>query len=364
MKRYAWLLLVACWAPFWITQGLAVLRPDWFYFRCAEYFTDILSQTRDIAPCWRGYESSDATRDHLFLYQDRVKNTVSFDEEGFRSVPIRLDHFDVLVGGDCNVFGFGLSDSETLPWRLAERLRVPVFNQAYFGDVLGVESVMDKPSCRNARLVIECYVERNLCEGKFHIFPPGPVGSEVRRHAVYSAWEAKKRVPEPRFGFHYLMRRWSRGLCRDVRELLDAKLDPRRLRKDVFMDCRGYHKTKGDLRHCVDQIVERDRWMKRRGLKYLFVAAPAKEVILQPGIDGFTRGFTGALTKELRERGVDCVDLNPVFEANAGRRILFRPYWQQWAPEGVDCASEEISRYIQENHLLVGTASPSGSRSR
>ena len=342
MRKHAWAILLLCWGPFWLTEAAFWARPQAFYFRPWEYFMELANKSYEIKPVWHGNEYGDQSRFNFFLYQERSLTDATTDEDGFRSVPFKAEYYPVVVGGDSNVYGQCLSDSETLPWRLSETLQTPVFNAGR----IRVKLALRNKCLSRPKLVIDCVAERVLnydLEFRFY-----GTAAYFLRQPILSASEAKAAVPAERRQFHYLICRWGTGLLRDL-ELM-TRLSPDGPVQPMLFN--GNHKTPRDLEMSVAQIVIRDRWMKRHGYRYLFVPVPDKDSIYKTDLDDFTRGYTAALVHRLRLAGVDALDLNKSFrEARSGPLLEFK-YDSHWTAAGVEIAASEITKHIRTHHLL------------
>ena len=132
-------------------------NPSFYYFRAWEYYADFVFKYRNVDRVWEGYETGDLGRNNFFFYDGKHKSKVSVDEYGFRLTPESNDA-RVLVFGDSTIFGSGLSDSETLPWRLQKRLNLPVLN----GSRTFLQNALKHPKVKNATTVFDCKTEREL----------------------------------------------------------------------------------------------------------------------------------------------------------------------------------------------------------
>jgi hypothetical protein len=311
-------------------------------------------KSKDVKLRWEGWEWGDLTRDNLFLHQEKKHNVVSFDPEGFRSVPVLAGPFTVLVDGDSNIRGNELSDGDTIPWRLAQRLGVRVFNAAK----IQTERVLRKPTLSNVRLVVECFVERDL-QNHSPLLTPCEPGNEVCYHPGSSEWEKKCDNLDGRSNLNVLLRRMFHRLIGDLRELDQAGWHPNRLRKMGFeneirdKEPIRFIKTVDDLRFWVDRIAARDRWMRQHGLRYLFVATPSKEVVYDHEVDDFTRRYTARLAVELRHRGVEFLDLDDDFRKCRDQKKLYWDFDTHLDGAGTELESDKIAEYIRRHHLLL-----------
>jgi hypothetical protein len=244
----------------------------------------------------------------------------------------------VVVYGESNVFGSGVSDSETLPWRLSEILGEPVYNAAR-GNLY---AVLESGRFPKPEWVVECVGERRL-DGKYDPVLTGRTVATLRRSEC-STWEALNAVPGERYRFHGLLRRWGENLVNDWDEWKQAGFDPRNLRT---MDLPEYRRTPSDLDLPVRMIAKRKKWMEQRGIRYLFVPLPDKWVLEGTAADETTRNFTGYLVERLRREGVSAIDLGPVFRARHGERVLHHRFDTHVNAAGLDLAAREIAAHLQ-----------------
>ena len=144
-----------------ITLGFGVLHvgsllaylywPQSFYHRHLEYLLDIGYRVKGASLSWQGPEQGDLGRKHLITYSETYDNTVTVDEEGFRSRKVDAATYPVLVSGDSTIYGILLNDQETLPWRLSASLGVPVFN----GGRVSLSNLLAHPAIQATEIVIE-----------------------------------------------------------------------------------------------------------------------------------------------------------------------------------------------------------------
>ena len=134
------------------------LNPQWFYWRAWEYFEDIVYHNKEVPPVWQGPERGDLSRRNFLYFGESHVTRVTTDQDGFRSTPALPGPYRVAFLGDSTIFGSGLSDRETLPWRLAQELGVRVFN----GARQDITQVLGRKDLGQVKLVIEGRTERAL----------------------------------------------------------------------------------------------------------------------------------------------------------------------------------------------------------
>ncbi|GEM_PF-3705626 len=345
MRRYAALLLLVSLGPLWTTEVWFRIHPQAFYFRPWEYFDDLAYRTDDLTAEWDGMEYGDRTRDNLFLHQEGRKTRVTTDPGGFRSIPRVAAIYPVVMHGESNLFGSGCGDSETLPWKLSDRLGLPVFNASR----VDLYAFLGRKSMPRPTWVVDCVIESWL-DARFDISLVGQ-RTEKLKYPTESAWTAENAVPVERYRFQNLLGRWCRGLWKDLGELHQAGYDPGRLAR---VDFQPYRRTSRDLEEPIRLIVKRKKWMDRHGIRYLFIPLPSKWVIEGPGVDPFTSNYTRELVERLRREGVPSIDLDPAFRAQAGKLKLFYDYDTHLNAAGFDLAAGEISDFLRGQDLSKG----------
>ena len=127
--RKYFLFVLVFYVTYFFSFGLFIIKPSIFYWRAWEFFEELgfcIPQKLE----WNGYEYGDASRRYIYSFHNKWTTQVSIDHEGFRSVPFRSDSYPIVIVGDSNTWGSGFSDEETIPWIVAKKLAVPVFNGA------------------------------------------------------------------------------------------------------------------------------------------------------------------------------------------------------------------------------------------
>jgi hypothetical protein len=133
-----------------------VANPKLFYFRPWEYFDEVGYHFKAYEASWAGKETGDTSRRNFFYYQDAYVTKVTVDKDGFRTNYKKACQYPILVSGDSTIFGSGLSDNETLPWKLSELLDIPVFN----GGRSSLFNTLKREELSNVAIVIDCRGER------------------------------------------------------------------------------------------------------------------------------------------------------------------------------------------------------------
>ncbi len=316
--------------------GVAVFlwEPRSFYYRPWEYFYELAYRFEAYDTSWHREQSADLSRQNLFLYQGRHYTDVTTDAEGYRSVPFSSDSHSILVSGDSLVFGSGLSDSETLPWRLAEKLGTPVFN----GGRSALVNTLKKPELRDAELVIDVRGEPLVAGSVFADY--GYSADEPYRPRVsneFRRWEALREVAPQRYLLTHIAGRTLRRAFRDLLVLVTGERERRYM---------PYRHTRQSMLSAADAIEARSNRLREQGIRYVFVAVPFEQTLYAEQVSEEQRRYLDRLQVELERRGVESIALLDLFLENRDREI-FQRYDTHWSPLGVDLAVDAVYAYLQ-----------------
>lgn len=327
-----------------ITLGFGVLHvgsllaflyaPQSFYHRPWEYFDDIVYRVDGAPMRWEGMEFQDQTRDNFLLYQLGHVTTVTTDADGFRVRAIEADRYPVLAYGDSTIFGGGLSDHETLPWRLAEISGVPVFN----GARSSLSNVLAHPALAEVEIFIDALTERNVYP---RILKKRDLSKIVTYRPIASReltmMEAAGAIPPQRYSLPLILLSTGQRLVSDLTAWNKGDEDPYRFKR--------HRMRPEELDETIALIVARSRGMEARGLRYVFLPVPAKQTLYGVDVDDYTRNFIPTLIARLRADGVEAVDLVTPFQAHKDEGLFF-PYDTHWNAKGTDLAARVMAEQL------------------
>lgn len=317
------------------------LRPQAFYWRAWEYFSDIVYRNQSVPPRWEGPEKGDRSRNHYFYYQEARQTQVSTDQDGFRSVPIPSRAYPVAVLGDSTIFGSGLSDDETLPWRLALELGLPVFN----GARTTPGNALARPELSHVRLVIEGRTEAALTAIEPGETRPAPAYQPLRQGDM----GVLRSAPLALYFWPARVLRSGERIANDI-ELLVKKHG--RTQPYLF---KRHRRKPADLERVAAAVLANQRALAQRGISYVFLPVPASQTFYAEDVDAFTRSFIPRLTRRLRELGVPCLDLTGPF-AQSKDQGLFLPTDTHWNDKATAIAVRELAAYLRQSGLLADLA--------
>ncbi len=326
-----------------VPYAIYCFKPSIFYFRAFEYFDEIVYPHPERPVVWDGFEKGDASRKYFFRFQDAHHTHVACDADGFRSVPYQSKKYQILVCGDSQTWGSGLSDAETFPWRLAKDLNMPVFN----GGRPSVElrSLLGKPELAQVKLIIQVIASHNVSrEGYFaNIYEPG-------EYVPLREIDAKP----------LSVRRFYPGamIVHAVSAIVYELADMTKLlgRKNNYI-CPPIFRLNGfsqdTLKRQANLITKFSQCLNSLGYTYLLVFIPNKCLIYSECADEFSALYFSNLTKLLRKDGVHAVDIVPAFQENKQLGLFFNSD-SHWTAPGTEIAVAEVAEYLRNMSLVKG----------
>ena len=334
LKVYLALLVAWGGIPTVISALVFIVNPLWFYYQPWEYFDEVAYRVPTVPMQWKGKVSGNLSRDNLIFFQETHEMTLNTDPDGFRVTPIHSDAYPIVVSGDSTIYGSGLNDQETLPWRLAELVGVPVFN----GGRSPLFNVLKKPDLAQVQLVIDCTIERNIHrERVFYAEYPStrylPLAKDNMDRLTLIL-----EVPFERYSIAHLLMRTSKRFTNDV---IDYVNDAHNVEYKFLTHSMTQEKLDGVLA----TIVQRAQILKKRGIEYLYVPIPSKQTIYKEDVDEFTRQYIPILVKELKKLGVNAIDLTQPF-LDRKDEGLYLPYDTHWNKKGAEIAAKVVAQQV------------------
>ena len=318
--------------------ALFFFKPEVLYYRAWEFFDEVAYLAKkEIA--WDWNESGDLSRKYLVHFQESTRTSVSTDRDGFRLGRPEEGQLRILVSGDSFIFGSGLSDQETMPWRLSHYLGRPVFN----GGRTSLENNLANPALENIEIVIEGVAERNCRSERFNkpiVFPPETYFKPLARKNMGMV-AVLRNVRPALYGLFPIAVRFSKRLINDAVFLISGGVESKYLYLDHRMPERELNAT-------VKAITKRSRALTSAGLTYVFVGVPAKQSLYKMDVDPFTKNYLHLLNEGLRLNRVNVIDLAREFGRQKENKQLYFRYDTHWRSAGADLAAEVIAREISD----------------
>lgn len=336
-RLYAWMVVgtmaLCCLAHAGAFVGF-VLQPQAFYWRAWEWFEDFPYMSHSFQGKWDSSEEGDISWYYLFLYKDSAPTHVTSDELGFRTTPFRASKYEIAVAGDSTIWGSGLSDDETLPYLLAEKLGVPVYNASR----TDLPNALLHPLLKNVRVIVDGRTERKINGYVFQWY--GHVGPTFRPLAFGSLgkWRTFMNVNPQRYSPVARLSSVPKRFVYDLEALWNGPhVD--------YLYVEHQH-TPADLSSAVQHVVARKRWLASRQIRYIFLPIPAKQTLYKSDVDPYTRRYLHELTRVLRMRGVEVIDILSTFEAEK-QRGLYQRYDTHWNAKGVRLAAGVVAQHLK-----------------
>ena len=316
------------------------LNPQGFYWRAWEYYKDIVYQNEDVPAVWEGPEFGDLSRRNLLFFQKSHVTRVTTDNDGFRSTLPLTGPYRVAFLGDSTIFGSGLSDEETLPWRLAQKLEVRVFN----GARQNITKILGRKDLGQVKLVIEGRTERALARALKNNNPRQlayqPLRKGITRILEY--------VPLQLYFFPSIADRIIGRLGNDLQDFVLFRGNM--AGRDLVLEKLRHVYSPADLSATMEAARLRWKSMRRLGFTYTLVPIPAAQTLYANDVNQFTRSFIPRLCRELNREGIPCVDLVTAMERHKQEGL-----WQyadtHWNGRATELAAEELAAFLREHGL-------------
>lgn len=336
-------LLILC--PFILINVIStaafIYNPKLFYFRSWEYFKEVAYKFSQYEARWDANETSDLTRKNFFYYQDPHRTYVSVDKDGFRKNYAKNTEYEILISGDSTIYGLGLSDKETLPWKISEDINLSVFN----GGKSSLYNTLLRSDLSKLKIIIDCRTERAIKKTVFNSY-------DYKKGNNYQALMTNEKnifdilssVPPQRFLATSIAIRVAGRIANDAFIFLSSSEEKYKFKK--------FKHNKSNLDSAVQSIVKRKKEVEALGIEYIFVVIPGKQSIYGKNVDLFTKNYINPLTDELENKGVKTINLLNVFITNKDQN-LYHYYDTHWNAKGAEIAAPVITDYLVKNYDFV-----------
>jgi hypothetical protein len=294
----------------------------------------------------------DLTHDTSFSIPKKVKWMT--DRYGYRKKDSEGIKPWVVIVGDSNILGSGLTQEEMLSEVLEKRLKVPIYPYAPVGSIntflKDLRFMKDHP-----KVVIVSIIEREILNLPF------PKLSR-QRERFFSFYEWRDRVKQTK---------WvqSAGVLLDRLFKMNMLHHFRAgLGKEVVRNIHSFPSKFGPMYFLqgeeANREVPRDQFEKTikvletyksvlggRGIRFIFAPIPNKESIYYEYLPTRRRpGFLGSLARELEDRKIETVDSQKAFEDEYRKNgtLLYFLDDTHWNGDGVELMADLIVKAIEE----------------
>jgi alginate O-acetyltransferase complex protein AlgJ len=322
MKRFFLRLLLFVF-PFLLMIGLElfVLPIDFFTFRVWEAV--LIREFRSILP-GRFYPRMEITKletggdltHHTPFATGREVKWMT-DRHGFRKKDSQRIKPQMVIIGDSNIAGCGLTQEEMLPEVLEHELKVSVYPYAPAGLNAFLKDLRfqkDPP-----RVVVVSVIERDIVNLRF---PKPP----KKRGVFSSVYEWRDKIRQMRWVqwlgvfldrlskmnmLHYVRARIGNRAIREV-HYVPSKFGPM-----FFLqgEVANQAVSNEDFQRAIKTIEAYDQVLRKRGIRFIFLPIPNKENIYHQYLPNPRRPiFLEQLIQELRKRKIEVVDTQKAFD--------------------------------------------------
>jgi lysophospholipase L1-like esterase len=345
--------------PFLLMIGieLFVLPVDFFTFRVWEAL--LIRKMQSIFPghfyprmeLTKLETAGDLARHTPFAVSKKVKWVT--DRYGFRKRDFEGMKPRVVVIGDSNIAGQGLSQEELLSEVLEEQLKVPVYPYAPVGSIntflKDLRFEKDPP-----QTVIVSYIERDIVDMPFPKL-------QKRRERFHSFYEWRDKLTQIRWVqsagvlldrvFKMNMLNYVRAKVGN-RNLVDFCHFPSKFGPMLFIqgDAANREVPRERFRKTVETIEAYDQMLRKKKIRFIFLPIPNKENIYHDFLPDTQRPvFLEQLIQELKKRKIETVDTQKAFEDEYRKNsaLLFFLDDSHWNPKGVRLAADRTAKLIE-----------------
>jgi len=357
MKRFIFKLVIFI-LPFLVvlTVELFILPIDYFTFRVWEALSVRKFKKLLTGPFYPNLELTKVEEGDLAHHTKYSKKKVVkwiTDQYGYRKINGE-GPFRIVIVGDSNIAGSGLTQKEILSEVLESQLKVRVYPMAPagIGSFLKERRFIEKPP----DLVILASVEREITYFS-------PLKSKRRYQIEGNLLQSIKALRENRFFqslFILLDRLYKMNMLHyyraNIKRWISAKsnIKPKYivpLHGPIFF-LEGPEANREVPREVLEKAVQLIKSyhdaVTTRGIRFLFLPIPEKENILHEILQTPKPTFLGNLIKELKRQGVEVIDTQKAFE-EAFQKNQILPYQiddTHWSAEGVKITAELIRETV------------------
>lgn len=275
------------------------------------------------------------------------------DRYGYRKKDREGSKPQVVVIGDSNIVGAGMSQEEIFSEVLEDRLKVPVYPFAS----AGLNSFLKELRFRKdpPRIVVVSSIERYILDLRF------PKESK-KRETFLAFYEWRDNVRQIRWiqtAGVLLDRLYKMNMLHFIRSRMEGKVVRKRypfpspFGPIYFLQGEEANRpiSRDQLEEAVHTIEAYNQVLKKRGIRFIFLPIPNKENIYHDYLPDPQRPvFLEQLIQELKDKNIETVDTQKAFEDEYRKHSapLFFLDDTHWNPRGVRLAADLTARLIEK----------------
>jgi hypothetical protein len=275
------------------------------------------------------------------------------DRYGYRKEDAEGIKPQVVIVGDSNIAGHGLTQEEMLSEVLENQIKIPIYPYAPVGSI---NTFLKDLRFRKSppKVVIVSLIERDILKMPF---PKQPKRREDflpfyewRDKTKQTRWVQKVGVLLDRF-FKMNMLNYARARIRNT-AVMDSRHFPSKFGPMFFVQGEAANKevSNEDFQRAVKTIEAYVQVLKRRGIRFIFLPIPNKENIYHECLPNSRRPiFLEQLIRELKNRNIETVDTQKAFEdeyRHSGTLLYFLDD-SHWNAKGVQLAADFSAKLFE-----------------
>ncbi|MBI4438886.1 hypothetical protein HY640_03060 [Candidatus Woesearchaeota archaeon] len=323
------------------------------------------------------------------------------DEYGYRNTPLGTDKYDVVIIGDSNIAGYGLSQNEILGTVLMQKTGLKVYSLSianinmYLSDrrfqdnlpkiviFAAIEKSVDGLASSRKYQIDQKFLRNASSSNRTQINPPieqrtSTEKPTIKKHQsrLFEAYDkmffkltifrhSKQQLQKHLFNKNAFLpdKNIEKEQHASKPEIPESKVNEILSARQVFANyTTGMLFSKGSqtahfrninsINQTAETLSSYDKYFKQKGIKFMFLPIPDKENIYYDDIPknaNFTRqDFLGNYIKLLEERDIDVIDIQTDFTQNRVRTPLYILDDTHWNQNGVNLTAEILAEKISK----------------
>jgi lysophospholipase L1-like esterase len=277
------------------------------------------------------------------------------DRYGYRKKDAEGIKPQVVIIGDSNIAGMGLTQKEMLSEVLEDTLKIPVYPYAPVGSIntflKDLRFKKDRP-----KIVIVSIIEKDILKLPF---PKVPKKGED----FHSFYEWRDKIKQTRWVqsagvfldrlFKMNMLNYARARIRNT-AVRDFHHFPSKFGTMFFVQGEAANKEVPNegFQKAVENIEAYDQVLKKKGIRFIFLPIPNKENIYHDFLPNPRRPvFLEQLIQELKSRKIETVDMQRAFEDEYKNHstLLYSLDDSHWNAKGVRLAADFTTKLINRD---------------
>ena len=296
-------------------------------------------------------EEGDLARHTRFAVKKKVRWMT--DRYGYRKKNTDLQKHSIVIVGESNIAGMGLTQEEILSEVLEDRLKVSVYPYAPVGSINSF--LKDERFIENSPdIVIFARIERELLgldslkpmrEKKW--FPK--LKGQIQRNRMIQSLA----IPLDRISKMIMLHYFRASLRRSISTPEPVGVGPISSQYGPIFFIRGRRANEDVSKEKLDETTQIIRLyhdaVRSRGIRFMFLPIPNKENIFYECLQTKRPVFLEQLISELKGHGIEAIDTQKAFEEAFQKKhvLLYHTDDTHWNGNGVKIAADLIKEMVE-----------------